>query len=185
MGERLSQQKHKHFLELWWANHATGMITGLKFSLLAPVIYAVIFVPFDHALLKALSELIAVSSNQLVHLLGENPLRSGPTIFSYRFSVNVAAECTGAETISFFSAAVLLTPVAWPRRFYGLALGLASTFGINTLRVSLLYMMGARHPSHFALFHEKIWPIIMTPLVLLVFLGWLITVIPKKTDRSL
>jgi len=160
------------------------LITGLKFTLLAAGFYAVIFVPFHHALLDGLAKLISVLANQLVHLLGENSVREGPTLFSYLFSVHVAAECTGAETLSLFFAAVLLTPAAWPSRFYGLALGLASILGINILRVSLLFMMGARHPSQFALFHEKIWPIIITPLALLVFLGWLMTVIPKKSVPS-
>lgn len=185
MEVRLSEPNQNYSLELWWANHAPAIITGFKFTVLSAGLYALLFIPCHHALLNVLSELIAVSSNQLIHLLGENPLRDGSIVFSYRFSVNVAAECTGAEAISLFSAAVLLTPVPWASRFYGLALGLVTTYGINTLRVSLLYLVGARHPSEFALFHEKIWPIIMTPLALMVFLGWLMIAIPKKSDCSL
>jgi exosortase/archaeosortase family protein len=184
MSERLSKQNHNYSLELWWANHAPAKITGFKFTILSSGLYALLFIPCHHALLNALSELIAISSNQLIHLLGENPLRDGSMVFSYRFSVNVAAGCTGAETISLFSAAVLLTPVPWASRFYGLALGLVTTYGINTLHISLLYLVGARHPSEFALFHEKIWPIIMIPLAVLMFLGWLMTVIPKISDDS-
>ena len=179
---QVSRHNKKHSLASWCGNHAPGVIVAIRFTLLAAGLYTLLFVPFHHALLDSFSGLIAVSANQLIHLLGESPLRDGSTILSYRFSVDVAAECTGAETLCVLTAAIALTPLGWGKRFLGILLVTTSMLGINSLRITSLYMTGVHDSEKFALLHEKIWPIIMTPLAVLIFLGWLITSIPDSTD---
>jgi exosortase/archaeosortase family protein len=168
---------------LWWRQKFPGILVGLKFMGLSAVIYAVFSLIFHNALQDCLSGLIVMTGNSLIHVLGDNSLRDGTTIFSYRFAVNVAAECTGAETLCIFMAAVLLTPVTRRKRIVGILLGALTLIAINTLRVTCLYLTGAHYPSLFPLLHEKIWPIIMTPMAFLVFLGWLMTTLPAPPER--
>jgi len=168
----------------WWCEKFPGILLGLKFMGLAALIYTASSLLFHNALQHLLSEIIALTGNHLIHLLGDHSLRSGPTIFSHRFAVNVGADCTNAETLCIFIAAVLLTPVTWRQRTTGILLGGLTLIAINTLRVTSLYLTGAHTPSLFPLLHEKIWPIIMTPIAFLIFLGWLMTTLsaPPETE---
>jgi len=168
---------------LWWRQKFPGILVGLKFMGLSVLIYTASSLLFHNALQNLLSEIIALTGNHLIHLLGDHSLRSGPMIFSYRFAVNVGADCANAETLCIFMTAVLLTPVTWRQRIIGILLGVLTLIAINILRVTCLYLTGAHYPSLFPLLHEKIWPIIMTPMAFLVFLGWLMTTLPAPPER--
>jgi len=167
---------------LWWRETFPGILLGVKFMGLSALIYTASSLLFHNAFQNLLSEIIASTGNHLINLLGDHSLSSGPMIFSYQFAVNVGADCTDAETLCIFIAAVLLTPVTWGQRIIGILLGVLTLIAINTLRVTSLYLTGAHTPSLFPLLHEKIWPIIMPPMAFLIFLGWLMTTLSAPPE---
>ena len=158
--------------ELWLRKRPVILLT-LRFLLLATVFYGLLLIPIPERPIDALASLIAWGSHALLSCLGETSQRQGTALLSSIFSVNVARECTGAEGICAFLAAVIATPVSVRLRLIGAFSGALSLVLINSIRVACLYATGIHGDQLFPLFHEKIWPLVMMQCDAVIFLLWL------------
>ena len=156
-----------------WLRKRPVILLILRFLLLATVFYGLLLIPIPERPIDTLASLIAWGSHALLSYLGEPSQRQGTALLSSIFSVNVARECTDAEAVSAFLAAVVVTPVSIQLRLIGAFSGALSLVLINSIRVACLYATGIHGNQLFPLFHEKIWPLVMMQCDAVIFLLWL------------
>lgn len=156
-----------------WLRKRPIILLTLRFLLLATVFYGLLLIPIPERPIDALASLIAWGSHALLSTLQEPSQRQGTALLSSIFSVNVARECTGAEAVSAFLAAVVVTPVSVRLRLIGAISGGLCLILLNTIRVACLFAAGVHGTRIFPLLHEKIWPLVMLQLNAVIFLMWL------------
>jgi exosortase/archaeosortase family protein len=90
------------------------------------------------------------------------------------FSFVVVPDCGAIPTMVIFVAAVLAFPTRWWRKFLGVALGVPLLYGINTLRLTVLAVIGAWDGGGaiFKFAHEYVWQGIYIIFVVVVWLAW-------------
>ena len=164
---------HTGALSELWLRKRLVIFLGFRFLLLTAILYGLLLIPMPIRPIDALASLIAQGSHVLLSCAGESSIRQGTALLSTLFSVNVARDCTDAEGICAFLAAVIATPVSVRLRLIGAFSGGLSLVLLNTIRVACLYATGIHGDQLFPLFHEKIWPLVMMQCNAVIFLLWL------------
>ncbi|MCX5771371.1 MAG: archaeosortase/exosortase family protein, partial [Candidatus Hydrogenedentes bacterium] len=100
------------------------------------------------------------------------------------FTFVVVPDCGAIPTMVIFVAAVLAFPTRWWKKLLGVLLGVPFLYGINTLRLSVLAVIGAwdRGGEIFKFAHEYVWQGIYIIFVVLVWLAWVELLVRRKTD---
>ena len=100
------------------------------------------------------------------------------------FSFVVVPDCGAIPTMVIFLAAVLAFPAQWWRKLLGMLTGVPLLFGINTLRLTVLAVIGAwnRGGAIFKFAHEYVWQGIYIIFVVMVWLAWVELLVRRKKD---
>jgi exosortase H (IPTLxxWG-CTERM-specific) len=125
----------------------------------------------ERLLHSPLSRLTAILVTQILSLLG-SASTSGNSILFNSFSASVDEACDGVLPTYIFIAAVLAFPSRWRSKAWGIALGTASIFMINLLRVVSLMIVGSRWPDLFEQVHIYVWQALVIALSMGIWVLW-------------
>ena len=97
-------------------------------------------------------------------------------------SLIVAPECGAIEVMSIFLAAVLAFPTLARKKLLGVLLGLPLLYGLNVLRVTCLFVIGAWDSDgrYLDFAHHYVWQTIYIVFVVIVWLTWVRYVVEDK-----
>jgi len=98
------------------------------------------------------------------------------------FSFVVVPDCGAIPTMVIFVAAVVAFPTRWWKKLLGVMLGVPFLYGINTLRLSVLAVIGAwdHGGAKFRFAHEYVWQGIYIIFVVVVWLAWVELLVRRK-----
>lgn len=93
-------------------------------------------------------------------------------LFSARADLEIVRGCDGAGVLFLIISAILVFPAGLMRKFLGLLLGIGLIYGLNLLRICILYYVIAYQPSWFQLIHTYAAPTLMVILGCFYFAWW-------------
>jgi exosortase family protein XrtM len=103
-------------------------------------------------------------------LPGQDIRAEGHRLVSPQGRLNVLNGCEGLETLFLLMAAVLAYPFAWRSRLAGLLLATLLVYGLNQVRLVLLWHAFQQDRALFGLLHGTVLPLVMVAVCLLGFL---------------
>jgi exosortase H (IPTLxxWG-CTERM-specific) len=122
-----------------------------------------LILPYFLAYARAAGALLS-SFDPAVHVDG--------VVVSGRFPLRIVRSCDAGEAMALLVAAVIAFPVPWRRRALGLAIGVATVFAVNVVRICSLYLVGVQRPDLFEAAHLHVWPLLLIGGALTAFLIW-------------
>ncbi len=124
-----------------------------------------IFAPLNHA--------TAYLASLCLDLFGEHPETAGNLISLNGFQVWIITECTALYSIILFGAFIFSSPASLKARLVGLMTGVPFLVSVNTLRIALITIIGAKYPALFEAAHVYLAQVVMMILVVASSLIWL------------
>lgn len=103
----------------------------------------------------------------LEHVLGKQN-----HLLSAKADLEIVRGCDGAGVLFLVVSAVLVFPSGLKRKVLGLLLGIGLIYGLNLLRICILYFVIAYQPGWFQLIHTYVAPTLMVVLGCLYFAWW-------------
>ncbi len=131
-------------------------------------------------LLEPFTESLAAASAALLNAVGQNVSRSGTTIASPTFAVDVRNGCNGVEAALILFAAILATPASWRAKGIGVFGGFVALEAINLVRISSLYLLGYYDRELFDLFHSALWQVLIILVSVGIFVFWSVKVASRR-----
>jgi exosortase family protein XrtM len=86
--------------------------------------------------------------------------------------LEIVRGCDGAGVLFLIISAILVFPAGLMRKLLGLLLGIGLIYGLNLLRICILYYVIAYQPSWFQLIHTYAAPTLMVILGCFYFAWW-------------
>jgi exosortase H (IPTLxxWG-CTERM-specific) len=123
------------------------------------------FAPLNHATTSLAGLCLA--------LFGEHPETAGDLISLNGFRVLIITECTVLYSIILFGAFIFSAPASLKSRLVGLLSGVPFLVTVNTFRIALITMIGAKYPAFFEAAHVYLAQVVMIILVVAASLLWL------------
>ena len=136
----------------------------LAFILALPVYRGFINGPFSVA--------VANSTGFLLRVFGVGARATGTSVISPMFSVEVIPACSGIFAYILFLAAVLAYPCKLKAKAMGIALGFATIFILNLVRMVSLFYIGTYLPQFFEVAHLLFWQSLMIACTALLWFFW-------------
>ncbi len=93
-------------------------------------------------------------------------------LLSAKADLEIVRGCDGAGVLFLVMSAVLVFPSGLKRKVLGLLLGIGVVYGLNLLRICVLYFVIAYHPGWFQLIHTYVAPTLMVVLGCFYFAWW-------------
>jgi exosortase/archaeosortase family protein len=94
-------------------------------------------------------------------------------MWSAKYALTVAENCSAMELMFFFVSAVVAFPIAWRRKLAGIAIGIVFVPLVNLVRVASLFAVEVYAPARFELMHLEIWPLVLMAVTLVCWLAWI------------
>ena len=123
--------------------------------------------------IKPYTEFLARAVTAIVNVFGAGALASGTTVYSPRYTIDIAMGCDGVEASCLYLAGVLAFPTSWRARLIGLAFGVPLIHAINLARLVGLYYVGVYLPSVVEEVHVYIAQTIVILLSTGILIFWL------------
>lgn len=158
------------------------IFVGIQLTLFAaeltPPVQEYFVVPF--------TEGIAALSVSLVTLFDDSVVAIGKVIRSLDngFAVSIEAGCNGVEAMIVLAAAIFAFPAPWKRKVIGFVIGTLAIQLLNIVRIISLFYIGQWNLTIFEWAHLYIWQALIMLDVLTVFLIWLRTLPPRRTEAD-
>lgn len=153
--------------------------TGLRFVLTFLFVFSIlqgIMLKSEGTLIERIvidRATVGVAALLIERLFPRDQVRaSGPAIQSERVRLNVLRGCEGTEAMFLLIAAVVAYPAPWRTRLYAIAIGCAAAYGLNQLRILLLYMTVRDLRQYFELMHGYIAPTFTIVAIVVYFMLW-------------
>ena len=134
-------------------------------------------------ILQPFTEMLAAASGVLLHAVGHDVVRTGTTLISPTFAVDVRNGCNGVEAALILIAAILATPARWGAKLAGIAGGFIVLQAINLVRISSLYLLGYYNRELFDLFHSALWQVLIILVAVGIFVFWSVKIAPQRDTR--
>lgn len=156
---------------------STSRRTQRRFLILF-VVYLVVgfgllaFQPVNDGVVEPFTTGVAAVSAVSLDALGQEVSRSGNTIRSPSFAVNIYNGCNGVETLVIFFAAIGAFPATLGTKVVGAVLGFLAIQIVNLVRVVALFFTGAYYPELFDVSHTVIWQTIVVLCGVLLWVLW-------------
>lgn len=93
-------------------------------------------------------------------------------LISAKADLEILRGCDGAGVLFLVVSAVLVFPSGLKRKLLGLMLGIGLVYGLNLLRICMLYFVIAYHPGWFQLVHTYLAPTLMVVMGCFYFAWW-------------
>ncbi|OAI23329.1 exosortase family protein XrtM [Methylomonas koyamae] len=102
----------------------------------------------------------------------EHVLAKHNHLLSAKADLEIVRGCDGAGALFLVMSAVLAFPSGLKRKALGLLLGIGLIYGLNLLRICVLYFVIAYQPGLFQLIHTYVAPTLMVVLGCFYFAWW-------------
>lgn len=116
--------------------------------------------------------IIARSVVSVLTLFGVSAKSIGPVVELTSFRFTIIYHCAGIFGMMIYAAAVLAYTARWWEKLYGLILGIAGLYLINTVRMAVLGIIGMKWRKHFDFYHEFLWQGIFIIFVIAFWVLW-------------
>lgn len=152
---------------------------ALRFLTLFVLIFAGCYLLFSISpgirlgVIKPYTEFLAKAVASIVNLFGAGAMAAGATVYSPRYTIDIAMGCDGVEASCLYVAGVLAFPTSWRARLIGLAFGVPLIHAINLARLVGLYYVGVYLPSVVDEVHVYIAQTIVILLSTAILIFWL------------
>jgi exosortase/archaeosortase family protein len=116
-----------------------------------------------------------VPATELIQLLTPD-VQAHAAAFSIRAAgggINLLNGCEGVDALFMLLAALIAAPVSWAARWRGALWGTLMIFGLNELRVLVLFYAYRSDPGLFYSLHANVMPIILVLLICAYYYFWL------------
>ena len=127
---------------------------------------------FGTPLVDAVSRWTAMSTGQVLNVLGASVSTTGTIVGSSSFAYNIVAECTAVGPIILFAGAIIAYPTAFRSKMLGIAIGVVSLSVINLVRLVSLFYIGAAFPEYLPMAHFLVWQAAIIIFAILLWLFW-------------
>ncbi|MGB3976857.1 MAG: exosortase/archaeosortase family protein [bacterium] len=127
---------------------------------------------------------IARSVVALLNLFGVAAAASGPVVELTNFRFTIIYHCAGIFGMMIYAAAVLAYTARWWEKIYGLILGIAGLYAINTIRMAVLGVIGMKWRKHFDFYHEFLWQGIFIIFVIAFWVFWKEKLIQNPVSKT-
>lgn len=190
-----------------WVTHNGGGIPGrladrLEFTKLRralrgePVRFAVVFMVIVAAIfalnslveptrfMKRYIEIIAACVGLVLRITPFEVEVKQTLIRFHSSAIRIIPECSGAEAMAIFCAAVLAFPATVKQKLLAVGLGVPALYVVNILRLACLAVVGAfmsREVFNFA--HVYVWQTVFIIFVVIVWLLWIEKVVKKPESE--
>ena len=145
----------------------------LRFFGLLVLFYAVVTPkPVDEAVVQPFTRGIAVVSNAVLNVFGQDTVRNGTLISNRAFAVDIKNGCNGLEAMVFLCAAIFAFDASFRNRLIGVAAGTLIVQVLNVMRVVSLFLIGRYRPELFELFHLAVWQAVIFGAAVFTFITW-------------
>ena len=98
--------------------------------------------------------------------------------------INVLNGCEGTDVAFLLLSAFLVAPIAWRRRFLGVAVGLALLFVLNQIRVIALFHTVRSAREWFDVLHGTVAPLVLVAATGAFFALWIGATNSRRDDDS-
>ena len=88
------------------------------------------------------------------------------------FSFNIIYHCAGVFGMMIYASAVVAYPSRILEKITGLIVGFTGLYGINTVRMAVLGVIGMKWRKHFDFYHEYLWQGIFIIFVIGFWIFW-------------
>lgn len=131
---------------------------------------------------QAMARLAELQSRQQAALEKQAAPANPKGLNDLSFTFVVVPDCGAVPTMVIFVAAVLAFPTRWWKKLLGMLFGVPVLYGINTLRLTVLAVIGAwdRNGAIFKFAHEYVWQGIYIIFVVVVWLAWVELLVRRK-----
>jgi len=153
------------------------LVLGASFAFLA-------WRPVNDRVVEPFTGQIAKASGVALRLIGQDVTRSGTTLRSPRFAVNIKNGCNGVEAMVILLAAIVAFPAPWKARLLGLAAGAAAIQVVNLVRVVALFLTGAYLPKFFDTSHTVVWQSLVILSAVLIWILWARRLAPRTAQAA-
>lgn len=154
-------------------------ISSLRFLIICTLAFVLanwlpdsVFAPLNRA--------TAFFTGECLSRFGKSAVVSGDTISLNNFRVRIVTECTSLYSIILFCAFLLAVPASLKARLAGLAAGVLFLGVVNTLRIAVVTVVGARRPALFEICHVYLGQVVMAGMVIAACLAWLFMIQPRS-----
>lgn len=93
-------------------------------------------------------------------------------LISAHAKLEIVRGCDGAGVLFLVISAILVFPASLRRKLLGLLFGVSLIYGINLLRIGVLYFVVAYQPDYFSLIHTYLAPTFMVIAACAYFAWW-------------
>ena len=134
---------------------------ALRFGLLAPALYLVLYFPYDSSslpgrALEAYVKLVTALAGGVVRLFDSGVSVAGNLIAGV-MSLEIILDCAAIDAQALFAATVISFSAPLGKKLLGLAVGIFVITTVNLGRIVALYLVGANWPRHFKFLHEEVF----------------------------
>lgn len=163
----------------------SGAGFALRFIGVAAVLYALTLTPPARTRLwDPHLAVMAKATGAVLERLGHSTTVVGSSVLSDAMSMQVKRGCDAIEPSELFWAATIAFPATAGERVVGIVLGTLLIQILNVARLVSLWLIGARSPDLFDLFHVEIGQVVFVIIVLGVWLLWLEWVERRAASRA-
>ena len=133
---------------------------------------AVYFRLFGTPVIDTVSRWTAMSTAQVLNVLGASVSAKGTVVGSSSFAYTVVAECTAIGPIILFIGAVIAYPAALRSKAVGIVMGVVFLSVVNLVRLVSLFYIGSAFPQYLPMAHFLVWQAAIIIFAILFWLFW-------------
>jgi exosortase/archaeosortase family protein len=115
----------------------------------------------------------AAATAAVLDLAGIHVAAAGDTIEGAGFAMRVAPVCDGLDLALILSLAMLVSPVRWAARLFGVVLAAVLSQLLNVIRLASMFAVGVFFPSSFDLVHQLVWQVGSIVAAVGVYVVWI------------
>jgi exosortase/archaeosortase family protein len=158
-----------------WAEKKPVLLFLGGFGLLMSAFYAFWFSEvFKVKILAPVVRVNAWVGSKVLNVFGFGTQTTNTDIFSSTFSISVKQGCDAIEPIAIFTFAILLFPVSFRTKAFGLLAGVPLLWVLNQIRIISLFMFGLYSPTLFEIMHVQVWQALFIAITLATLLYWIV-----------
>ncbi|MBN1354945.1 archaeosortase/exosortase family protein [bacterium] len=126
----------------------------------------------ENYIARYLPEIMAESVAMVLKIVGISAHAVQQRVQLPGFSFTIIYHCAGIFGMMIYASAVIAYPARFIEKIYGLVVGIAGLYLINTVRMAALGIIGMKWRTHFDFYHEYLWQGIFIIFVIGFWMFW-------------
>jgi exosortase/archaeosortase family protein len=169
-------------LKSFWKEKGPVIIFLGGFGILMGIFYAFWFSEiFKVNILAPVVKANALIASKVLNIFGFGTQSNGTDLYSPAFTISVKQGCDAIEPIAIFTFAVLLFPVSFRTKAFGLLVGIPLLWLLNQVRIISLFVFGIYSSTLFDIMHVQVWQAVFIGVTLVTLAYWIVWAL--RSDR--